>query len=294
MKKIAIIIPIHNRLHTTQGGLNALCKTLAYYSERGKGKFKYETIVVDDGSTDGSSEWIGENFPGIHLLKGDGNLWWTGAINMGAKYALETLNADYILLWNDDIAPADNFFAVAEDNLLQFDNNTIFGAKIIDSNYPGTVLSCGGFFNKYSGVETIIKEDNFKKYSQSRFISVASLTGMGTFIHKDVINAVGFWDKYLPHYKSDSDYILTLNEKGYHIIADQELIIMDDATKRGVPKPKSVREFLGNLTSVRSPYNLKFLTRYNRKHGIAPFSYYGIVKVVVPVFLGIVKRSILP
>jgi GT2 family glycosyltransferase len=292
MKKIAILIPIHNRILTTQIGIQTLYAALNKYVEKGKGLFKFEVVVTDDGSTDGSSEWIAQNYPDVHLLKGDGNLWWTGAINMGAKYSLETLAVDYILLWNDDISPESDFFILAEKTLLEVDTSTVFGAKIVDINDPGRVLSCGGFFNRYSGIETLINSKDLEKYAGSKFIEVHSLTGMGTFIHKDVIASVGLWDELLPHYKSDSDYILTLKARGYKIVVDLDLIIYDDASKRGISKPKNVKAFMNNLSSVRSPYNLKFLLRYNGKHGIAPFTYYGVAIEVLPIFLGVVKRSI--
>ena len=44
---------------------------------------------------------ISGEFPEVILLKGDGNLWWTKATNLGVKYALKQ-GAEYILTLNDD------------------------------------------------------------------------------------------------------------------------------------------------------------------------------------------------
>jgi GT2 family glycosyltransferase len=72
-KSIYIIIPVHNRKALTLACLENL---------RTNGDLqKYQVIVVDDGSSDRTAEEVAENYPEVNILKGNGNLWWTGAIN---------------------------------------------------------------------------------------------------------------------------------------------------------------------------------------------------------------------
>ena len=67
-------------------------------------------IVIDDGSTDGSTKWIKKNYSDIIILKGRGELWWSGAVNLGIKHALNNLKKEYILLWNIDTKPERQYF----------------------------------------------------------------------------------------------------------------------------------------------------------------------------------------
>src|ERR1044071_9943972 len=92
---IYIIIPVHNRLEATRRCLESL---------RNQMFTRFQILLVDDGSTDGTSEFVKENYPDVMLLTGDGNLWWTGAINLGIRYALLRGSAnDAVLVINNDV-----------------------------------------------------------------------------------------------------------------------------------------------------------------------------------------------
>ena len=71
---ISIVIPVHNRREFTRQCL--ACLAVQTYRN-------VQTIVVDDGSTDGTDIMISQEFPDVVVMRGDGNLWWTEATNWG-------------------------------------------------------------------------------------------------------------------------------------------------------------------------------------------------------------------
>jgi N-acetylglucosaminyl-diphospho-decaprenol L-rhamnosyltransferase len=57
-----------------------------------------DAVVVDNGSTDGSVDLLQQNFPGVRLVTGRGNLGFAGGCNAGAKSS----TGDYLLFLNSD------------------------------------------------------------------------------------------------------------------------------------------------------------------------------------------------
>ena len=90
---IYIIIPVHNRLPYTINCLNSIKLSV---------KSEYSIIIVDDGSTDGTSTYIKNNYPDVHVVKGNGDLFWTGSMRVGIESALKmTKSSDHIMSLNN-------------------------------------------------------------------------------------------------------------------------------------------------------------------------------------------------
>lgn len=61
-------------------------------------QFRFEIIVVDNGSTDGSQAMLEEKFPGVRIIQNDSNVGLSKASNQG----IEASESKYILLLNND------------------------------------------------------------------------------------------------------------------------------------------------------------------------------------------------
>jgi len=63
----------------------------------------FDTIVIDNSSTDNSVNEIRNKFPEVKLIENESNLGGTGGFNTGIKYALKQNKYKYIWLLDNDV-----------------------------------------------------------------------------------------------------------------------------------------------------------------------------------------------
>ena len=86
-KKVTVIIPNYNGLKFMEPCMAAL---------KGQTSQEFDVLVVDNGSTDGSAEWLKEHqIPGIFLKENTG---FSGAVNAGIRAS----RTPYVILLNND------------------------------------------------------------------------------------------------------------------------------------------------------------------------------------------------
>ncbi len=59
----------------------------------------YHLIVIDNGSTDGSPDWVASHHPDINLIRNQKNCWYCGGHNIGIRQA----ETEFVLLLNSDV-----------------------------------------------------------------------------------------------------------------------------------------------------------------------------------------------
>ena len=192
---VYVIIPVHNRKNITLSCLDNLKKSGDLE--------RYHLIVIDDGSTDGTTEAIQNLYPEVIVLAGDSNLWWTGAIKKGMEYAINQ-GAKYLIWLNDDCIPDTGTLTLIV-NFLQINPDIIVGASCysLESNVP---------------VESGFKGRNRLKANPDEVVFVDGLSGYCVAIPTSIVKQIGLPDTdRFPHYFGDVMYVLKASRAKFKV-----------------------------------------------------------------------------
>jgi GT2 family glycosyltransferase len=285
--KIALVFPIFNGLEFTKACLNQLADSFRIIDPK---KEIFEIVVADDGSTDKSKEWINQQYPYIHVLQGDGNLWWSGGINLAVNYAIDKLNVDYLLWWNNDILPADDYFKNLLNIIESSNEKTIIGSKIYYADKKDIIWSMGGLFDQKTGEKSMIGNDICDSEEFNVPKEADWLAGMGSLFHSSVYKEIGMLDSdNFPQYHGDADFTLKAKRNGYMIIVYPELKIYNDKRQSGLQHGESLKLLMESLYSIRSNYNIKKDFKFYRVHGTSLKAYLPVTKKYVHYIGGFFK-----
>ena len=63
----------------------------------------FAVVVIDNGSSDGTREYVETEFPKAKVIRLEKNRGYSGGFNFGLDYAFNKNNADYVLITNNDV-----------------------------------------------------------------------------------------------------------------------------------------------------------------------------------------------
>ena len=92
---VAVLMTCHNRVLKTCNCLQAL------FTQKLDSNVFLKVFLVDDASSDGTSQQVQHKFPQVHIIEGSGNLYWCGGMRLAWSVAAKS-DPDFYLLLNDD------------------------------------------------------------------------------------------------------------------------------------------------------------------------------------------------
>ena len=188
----------------------------------------FETIVVDNASTDGSLEMIEQEFPRVHLIKNTQNMGFAAGNNTAIKYILSQKASTFVLLLNQDTELKEK--AVEKMRVYLKDNPTV-GAVGPALVLPSTRLQTGaaGYLpSALTGLNYFLFLSNlFPKKMKGLFVNqsyfvrkkkpvdVDWISGACLMMRLDVIEKVGLLDETYSFTVEDIDLGKRIKKAGY-------------------------------------------------------------------------------
>jgi len=231
-------------------------------------------IVVDNNSTDGTSDYLKTNYPEILIIQNSTNLGFAVAVNQGITKAIELKSKSLFILNNDTI-----IFPNTISNLhkiLKSDTSIgIISPKVMFFDSPDIIYSIG---DKVYPIIPIPFRIGFKKRNKKKYTKLFYLdyvTGCAMLIPTSTINKVGYFtEKYFMYYE-DAEYCFRARKMDLKIVCDGNTEILHKVAY-------SSRKIKEQIISLRSKNRILFFHSYNHGH-------FGFLSIPLIVIIDIVK-----
>lgn len=231
--KSTIIIPNYNGISFVETCLNSLEQEDAH------------VIVVDNASTDGSYELIGEKFPEVETIRLKNNTGFCKAVNEG----IATSDTEYVILLNNDTQVQPGFVNELERIMDRDDNIFSAAAKMISMYDRDKIDDAGDLYCSLGWAFAIGKGKPERDYSKCH--SIFSSCAGAAIYRKSILDEIGLLDENHFAYLEDVDLGYRAQIYGYrNVFAPRARVYHAGSAVSG----SRYNEFKADLTARNSIY----------------------------------------
>lgn len=179
-----------------------------------------EIIVVDNGSVDGSVDYL-RSVKNIKLIENPKNLGFTGGHITGYKASA----GEYILLLNND-AVMDNDYVKNAVAIMQRDETIgAVGGRAYLWDDENKLFDTTNDFYAYQNINPITAEGIFERTDYGVLQEVNNVSGSCVLVRRSVIEKVGYLHEPFFAYFEESDLFARMKRAGYKVIYSPDLAI---------------------------------------------------------------------
>lgn len=205
--KVSIIIPVYNKVEYTRQCLEALIEHTP--SEL------YEVIIVDNGSTDGTGNFLATLEGDVKLITNAQNLGFSKACNQGAQAAAGA----YLVFLNNDTVPHEHWLTELIDVADALDDVAVVGGKLL---YPDGTIQHAGVVTPPDHLYRFMRGD-FPPADKPRDFQIVTAACM--LIRRSVFFDVGGFDDLFINGGEDVDLCLKIREYGYRVFYNPRSVL---------------------------------------------------------------------
>ena len=268
--KITAVVVTYNRRELLERGIHCLRK---------QSRSLDNIIVIDNGSTDGTYEWL-DNQPDLEVVH-QGNVGGSGGFYTGIQKAYEG-GYDWIWCMDDDVFPQEECL----ENLLTAAETKGAGIVAPHRKVDGTTFTHEfrhyDFSHPFASMHgKKLKNEEIDRAKESS-IPIVGCDFEGPFIQREVVERIGLPNKDLFIFCDDTDYCLRAHLAGFkliyaiHALMDKHKFFSNDTWTTRNQKKKWKRYYqVRNEAYLNHHYGNNWGVRYLR-------SFIGVVGYIIP------------
>lgn len=207
--KTTVIIPNYNGKNFLINCLESATKSTVFAS----------ILVVDNGSEDGSIEWISENYPQVRVIAFEKNRGFCEAVNAG----IEAAGTPYVFLLNNDTTIEPDCIERLEDAMERDPRIFSVGAKMLSMQEPALVDSAGDLYSAFGWAYAIGKGKPQGRYQKRK--RVFSNCAGAALYRKEYLDKTGLFDTAHFAYLEDVDIGYRARIAGYRNIVEPAAVV---------------------------------------------------------------------
>ena len=211
-----------------------------------------DTVVVDNGSTDGSADAVAEQFPDVELVRAGVNLGFAGGNNVGIRRALDR-GADWVLLVNNDASAEPGLVDALAAAAVARPDAGVLACKVLFAD-SDKLWYAGAGFNAILGRS---RHDGFgEPDAPGELADTRRATGAAMAVSRAAIDAAGLLDEELFLYAEDLEWSLRIREAGFAVVYVPEARVRHrvSAAVGGAGSPTTSYYETRNMLSVVESY----------------------------------------
>jgi GT2 family glycosyltransferase len=214
----SIIVPCFNGLGHTKVCLSTLADTLPSGQD-------VEVVVVDDGSFDGSAEWLdamAQANSWLRVVHNSSNLGFVDSVN----HAAELARGDLLVLLNNDTILLPGWLPALQQTFRHYRDAGAVGGKLV---FPdGRLQEAGGIvFNDGTAAKFGYRDVDIAAPLYNFVRQVDYCSGALLATPRSLFNEIGGLDaRYAPAYYEDTDYCFQVRERGFAVYYQPQCTII--------------------------------------------------------------------